>query len=416
MGTAQAPSRVEELRQLAARIQGAVEAYAHGKVADTHEIVRQCQTLQHRAESPETFAERLRYQPLDLCALMIAVEGGMLQALASRGDEEVTADELAEMAKRPKLHIVRTLRLLTAIGVCDEVGVQRYRANDKTPVMASKGQIGGLRVSSVPVCGITTKIEEYFSMLANGAQAADTYPPSAYVYTFGKPMYDVLRENPDRRADFDAYMAARKQEKTRTWHTVYPVISELSLALAPKGKLLDTSEITIVDVGGNRGHDLESFTDSNPGFNGRLVLQDLPETIGPLLADGKKRVFEAMPHDFFTPQPVRGATLYLLLACLHNWEDEACRKILQNLADAMRRGYSRLLISAMLLPEVGAGRRAAELDMQMWVLQQSRQRTRSELEALVHSVGLEVVKVWENGERESIVEVRLPENGTNGLM
>jgi hypothetical protein len=41
---------------------------------------------------------------------------------------------------------VRVLRLLTAIGVCDEVGFQRYRANDKTPVVASKGQIGGLRV------------------------------------------------------------------------------------------------------------------------------------------------------------------------------------------------------------------------------------------------------------------------------
>jgi len=36
---------------------------------------------------------------------MIAVEGGMLQALVSRGDEETTASQLAEMTNRPKIDI-----------------------------------------------------------------------------------------------------------------------------------------------------------------------------------------------------------------------------------------------------------------------------------------------------------------------
>lgn len=241
-------------------------------------------------------------------------------------------------------------------------------------------------------------------MLATEEQSGTTHAPSAYAYTYGKPMYDTLRENPARRADFDAYMEARKQEKNRSWHTVYPAASELPA---------DTSAVTIVDVGGNRGHDLESFLRSHPDFKGSLVLQDLPETIHPLVAEGKPHVFTPMPYDFFTPQPVRSARLYLLLACLHNWGDEACRQILRNLADAMEPGYSRLLISAMLLPDVGANRRAAELDMQMWVLQRSRQRTRSEVEKLVADVGLVVFKVWDNGERESIVEVRLPEGGAN---
>lgn len=234
-------------------------------------------------------------------------------------------------------------------------------------------------------------------------------------------MYDVLKENPERKADFDAYMVARKQEKNRTWHSVYPVIPEISSTTTSNGKAPaeDMSNITIVDVGGNRGHDLESFTNKFPQFKGRLILQDLPETIEPLIADGAKRVFETMPYDFFTEQPVKGARLYLLLACLHNWGDEDSRKILRNVANAMERGYSRLLISAMLLPDVGAERRAAQLDMQMWMLQQSRQRTRGEVEELVNSVGLEIAKLWENGDRECIVEVRVSEKesqGTNGSM
>ncbi|EEA23505.1 hypothetical protein PMAA_100920 [Talaromyces marneffei ATCC 18224] len=165
---------------------------------------------------------------------MIAVEGGILQALSSRGDE-TTADQLAELTDRPKLHIARVLRLLTAIGVCDEVGFQKYRANDKTPVVASKGQIGGFRVwygkpfpaCSIPASAITTNIAGYFSKYPNET-TAEGAPISAYKYTYGKDMYDVLRGNKDRKADFDAYMEARKKDKQRRWHHVYPVMSELS--------------------------------------------------------------------------------------------------------------------------------------------------------------------------------------------
>ena len=169
----------------------------------------------------------------------------------------------------------------------------------------------------------------------------------------------------------------------------------------------DASTITIVDVGGSRGHDLESFAESHPEFNGRLVLQDLPETIGPL--NGEKHVFEAMPYDFFTPQPIKGARLYLLLACLHNWDDEKSCEILKNLAAAMQKGYSRLLVSGVVLPEVKAERRAAELDIQMWVLQHARHRTRSDWLQLVDSAGLQLVKIWDNGDRESLIEMCVPE-------
>ncbi|KAF3391012.1 Demethylsterigmatocystin 6-O-methyltransferase [Talaromyces pinophilus] len=391
-------TRKDELRNLAAKIQDAVENYAQGKAKNSSDIIKLCQDLQYRSESPEVFAERLRYQPLDICALMIAVEGGILQALSSRGDD-TTADQLAELTNRPRLHIVRVLRLLTAIGVCDEIGFQLYRANDKTPVVASKGQIGGFRVCSIPACAITTNIAEYFSKYPNETTAEGS-PKSAYSYTYGKDMYDYLRENKDRKADFDAYMEARKKDKQRRWHHVYPVMSEL----ASNG---DVSATTIVDVGGSRGHDLESFLESNPEFNGSLILQDLPETVEPIM--GEKRVFKAMAHDFFRPQPIKGARLYLLLAVLHNWEDAECGIILRNLAEAMKPGYSRLLVSGMLVPEVDAGRLTAELDMQMWLLQHSRQRTKREIEELMGAAGLEIMKIWENGDRESIIEVQARE-------
>ncbi|PWY71776.1 S-adenosyl-L-methionine-dependent methyltransferase [Aspergillus sclerotioniger CBS 115572] len=277
---------------------------------------------------------------------MIAVEGGMLHALASRPGQVCSADQLAHWTHRPRNDIVRALRLLTAVGVCDEAGPQSYRANDKTSVLATKGQIGGLRVSSVPVSGIIPKIEEYFTNRATSTQSAAALA-SPYAYTYGKPMYDVLREDKEKKTAFDDYMEGRKQERKRRWHHTYPTMSELAAA----GALTDSTPITIVDVG------------------------DLPETVDPIR--GETHSFEPMPYDFFTPQPVQGATIYLLLAVLHNWDDDACRAILKNLAAAMKPGYSRLLISGVLLPEVGAERRLADLDMQMWVLQLAQQRTRN---------------------------------------
>ncbi|KAK8055193.1 hypothetical protein PG993_000420 [Apiospora rasikravindrae] len=404
---------IAELQALGAQVQQAIADYAVGKTQDTNDIARRCHLLAHRAEAPEVFAERLRYQPLSICALMIAIEGGMLQALASSPEANISAEQLAQITRRHKLDIVRTLRLLSALGACDEVGLQTYRANDKTTVLASKGQIGGFRVSSVPISAITTKVEEFFRKHASGEWEEEANVPSLHTYTYGQSMYDYLRDHRERRADFDAYMEARKQEKRRRWHHCYPVLSQLGVRSDVPA---DSSQMAVVDVGGNQGHDLATFQESNPDFRGRLILQDLPETVEPLLVDQEKqRVFEVMPYDFFTPQPVVGATLYLLLAVLHNWEDKECRAILKNLADAMAPGSSRLLISGLLLPDVGAERRAAELDMQMWMLQQSRQRTETEIRELVRSVGLDVAKVWENGDRESIVEVRKVESALDAV-
>lgn len=55
-------TRKDELRNLAAKIQDAVENYAQGKAKNSSDIIKLCQDLQYRSESPEVFAERLRYQ------------------------------------------------------------------------------------------------------------------------------------------------------------------------------------------------------------------------------------------------------------------------------------------------------------------------------------------------------------------
>ena len=90
------------------------------------------------------------------------------------------------------------------------------------------------------------------------------------------------------------------------------------------------------------------------------MVQDLPATtaeIGPATAymlpeDVKDRV-RLMEHDFFEPQPVHGADVYLLRFVFHNWSDEYCLKILRALVPAMSPG-AKVVVNDHCMPEPGA--------------------------------------------------------------
>lgn len=63
--------------------------------------------------------------------------------------------------------------------------------------------------------------------------------------------------------------------------------------------------MTIVDVGGNAGHDLKRVLEDWPNFPGRLIVQDRPVVIEQVKEQLDARI-QPMCHDFFTKQPVKG--------------------------------------------------------------------------------------------------------------
>lgn len=61
----------------------------------------------------------------------------------------------------------------------------------------------------------------------------------------------------------------------------------------------------LVDVGGGHGHQCKQLLAKYANLHGRLVLQDLPQAVDKLPPiDG----VEAMAHDFFQEQPVKGTS------------------------------------------------------------------------------------------------------------
>ncbi len=119
----------------------------------------------------------------------------------------------------------------------------------------------------------------------------------------------------------------------------------------------------------------------------------------PTLCPGLDSI-EIVTHDFFTPQPIigtcpprltrldavhglsnlaasLGARSYYLRSILHDWPDDKCVEILENLRLSMT-SDSVVLIDEIVLSEKGAPHRATQYDIIMMVATGAMERTGSE--------------------------------------
>lgn len=103
-----------------------------------------------------------------------------------------------------------------------------------------------------------------------------------------------------------------------------------------------------------------------------------------------------------------GALVYYIRRCLHDWPDEPeSRQILQNLAAAMDREKSRVLITEYIVPEVGSTMSIAWMDHTMMTFG-GVERTEKDWARLLDVSELKLVKVWRaKGVPVGVVEARL---------
>lgn len=130
-------------------------------------------------------------------------------------------------------------------------------------------------------------------------------------------------------------------------------------------------------------------------------IQDLDPTI------------ERLPHDFFTEQPIKGARAYYMHSVMHDWPDDICRSILRRIAEAMKPGYSKILINDSLIPSAGAHWENTACDVSMMALLSSLERSERQWFELIEGggLGLKIVKIWTCGLPgvEALIECELEE-------
>ncbi|OBT72011.1 hypothetical protein VF21_08610 [Pseudogymnoascus sp. 05NY08] len=113
-------------------------------------------------------------------------------------------------------------------------------------------------------------------------------------------------------------------------------------------------------------------------------------------------------HDFFTPQPIKGARSYSLYSILHDWGDDEGVEILENLVLALKKGYSRVLLNEIVVSEEKPTIAATSMDMMMLAHFSVRERTEAEWRAILAKAGLNIVHIYTYpGVAESLIEAEL---------
>ncbi|GAT28585.1 O-methyltransferase [Aspergillus luchuensis] len=233
-----------------------------------------------------------------------------------------------------------------------------------------------------------THLKMHDFLAYNGWKSPDSVSNNPYTYTHetgGKGMFQHLASYPSRMEAFNKGMTM--QAMTSGWMLdVYPfkkVISDQTPA---------TNDPVAVDIGGGKGRAIRQIRSLCDGLPGRYILEDQEHVIRSIVPppDG----IEMVPHDFFTEQPVKGALIYLIRRCLHNWPPSKVTEILKKTVAAMEVNKSRLLIEEILVPQTKAGIEEGWMDVLMMSLG-GKQRTIEEWRTVLAEVGLRVGKVYQ---------------------
>jgi hypothetical protein len=208
--------------------------------------------------------------------------------------------------------------------------------------------------------------------------------PVQHALQTDKPFLAILQKNARSGSAFNDFMTAYSKARP-SWVDYYPVQDRLLTGLESRMSLL-------VDVEGGLGRDLSHFHAVFPDAQGALMLQDTSSASTRALPSA----ITATTPDFFTPQPesARYARAYYLHLVLHDWDDNNCRQILGHIRDAMKPGYSKLLINENVIEDVGAPWQQTSLDWTMVAMLVNRERTKSQWTALLDSVGLRIEGIW----------------------
>ncbi|KAL8950891.1 MAG: hypothetical protein Q9222_003108 [Ikaeria aurantiellina] len=369
--------------------------------ADHAELLATISRLQLAIESPLETIYRIGHQSWQKASVKIALDLGVFDKLVARGQNTLSINELASICGANAVFLVRIMRVIVALGLCTQTEIEEYAANEKTKIMTVPQGISSFKSWFDIFTPAALALPSH--MKSQHYQNPTTSTTSAFASATGSEFWAHLNKTPSHAEIFNDFMATRRQGR-RNWYDYYPI--EKDIAATADSIKNSNDDVFLVDIGGNRGHDLINLKSKYPHLPGKLILQDLPDVVANASFTPDSGI-EAMAHDFFTPQPIKHAPLYTLRAILHDWPSSTCHTILTHIAAAMApAGKSKLLIAEFILTDTVTALFPATLDIQMMGLHAGMERSESQWRKLLMEAGLEVVGVWQEVKGgEGVLEV-----------
>ncbi|PWY75785.1 S-adenosyl-L-methionine-dependent methyltransferase [Aspergillus eucalypticola CBS 122712] len=339
--------------------------------------------LVSRLETPwERIARMCMGEPALSASLKVVKDLRLFEKWHADGDGARSGDELAALANCERDLLGRILRHLATNHILIEPTAGVFKPT--TFSLSLLQPVFGEWISFLFDVGIPVLHKTPEFLQKTGYKNPTDPKDVAFQYAKGYQgdMFDYFTSHPREGASFNHVMGGVMAHQA-SWLEIIPA-EHFTNGSDPNGPL-------VVDVGGNIGHDIEKFRQVHPETAHRLYLQDLTAVVK--LAKCPDPV-NKMAHNFFQPQPVLGSRIYYMHAVLHDWSDEPARQILKMIRDAMKPGYSRLLVHDHVVPEKDAHPHATAYDLTMMALLAGVERTETQWRDLLSSVGYRVVKVW----------------------
>ncbi|KAH7057092.1 putative O-methyltransferase [Macrophomina phaseolina] len=319
-------------------------------------------------------------------AVRALLEMGVFNALPSDGSS-MTAAELAKRLSVDKELLVRLMRIATALGPFHEAGPEEYQHTAFSKIYLQPELAGMLKILNDEHGPAYTHLHAHLSAHNWRNPTSATSNPYTHAHrTGGKDFWAHVSQFPARVRAFDDAMGAHTRASAWTVET-YPFAGELSQFET------DDETVLFVDIGGGKGHVTRHVRGLCKAVRGKMVFLDRKEVVEGVNAGEGEWAVEGRACDFFAGVPVKGALIYYLRRVLHDWPDEDCVKILKNVAAAMDKERSRLVICELVVPPVGAAAETCWTDITMMTFS-GTERTEKQFEKLLAAAGMKLVKVY----------------------
>ena len=349
-----------------------------------HDAAKQ---LVFATESPSDTETRTMTAFTLLPLIQIATDLDLFNLLATTSPSGGKGWHISELAKKtggdPAL-LHRVLRFLATQDLIAEVDAATYGPSHLTPFLQPSGFKAGVTHHASWVAPCLTSLPLWLKK--NSYRSPTGSSDCAFQEAIGTDLdaMSYLGAHPEQAAATFEYMAWQKV-RNRDWMDGSVKVAEefrISPEAAGEGRAL------LVDVGGGGGHQCFAFRQAFPEREGRLVVQDVEMMVGLIDKDAAARAgVEPMAHDFYTPQPVKGAKVYYMRTVLHDWDDEKAVKILTQLREAMA-GDSLVVIDEIVVPHKGASEKMVLYDMVMLAALGAKERSEEQWRSVLERAGL----------------------------
>ena len=313
-------------------------------------------------------------------ALYVTAKLGLADALIG-GPRAV--EDLAAIVGAAPAPLRRLLRTLSALGIVSQTSDDHYAVTPLGETLAS-GTPGSMR--DLAVMWMETHYLPFSELIAtvrDGRPAAERY--------YEQPFFEWLAPQPEMVATFSRAMANLTD----------------GIKLGAIASYDFSGAGTVVDVGGADGTLLAFVLANNPSATG--VLLDLPHVVPAaekLLAErGLSQRARVVGGDFFAEVPA-GGDLYVESFILHDWNDEECVRILEN----VRRAASpsgRLVMFEFVVPPGDVPHMAKMIDLTMLAMLTGCERTEPEWRALLARAGWRLERVVDTVTPLSVLEASI---------